>query len=339
LIRLVDVSKDYISGKLRIAAVKKVNLTVPDGQIFGLIGYSGAGKSTLLRVINLLETPTSGDVFVDNVQLNKLDKRKLQQERRKIGMIFQHFHLLHSATVADNIAFPLKLEKQSKKDIRERVHSLLDLVGLSGYEKKYPAELSGGQKQRVAIARALANEPKVLLCDEATSALDPETTQSILDLLLEINRKLGLTIVIVTHEMAVVRRACDLVAVMANGDIVEQGKVTDVFLNPGHEVTRGMLGIREDDPALVVHSQSNRYEFILTVSYAGDLTYQPVLAEVADETGYSFSILKGTVDLLKDVPYGRLTVGWNGQVGSQNRVVESLKARGCVVEVHRQHVR
>ncbi len=338
MIRLLEVSKDYVSGKQQISAVRRVNLTVPDGKIFGLIGYSGAGKSTLLRMINLLESPTSGDVFVDNVQLNRLDKRKLQQERRKIGMIFQHFHLLHSATVADNIAFPLKLEKQSKKQMKDRVSSLLELVGLSGYEKKYPAELSGGQKQRVAIARALANEPKVLLCDEATSALDPETTQSILDLLLEINQRLGLTIVIVTHEMAVVRRACDLVAVMASGEIVEQGKVADVFLNPLHQVTRGMLGIRDDEPALSAHSNINTYEVILTVSYAGDLTYKPVLAEVASETGCSFSILKGTVDLLKDVPYGRLTVGWNGQDRCQNRVVDALKARGCVVEVNGHHV-
>lgn len=218
-----------------------MSLTVDKGEIFGVIGTSGAGKSTLIRCVNLLERPNEGQVIVDNVELTKLSDAQLTLERRKIAMIFQHFNLLSSRTVFDNVAFPLELEGKPKSEISEKVNGLLELVGLSEKAKDYPANLSGGQKQRVAIARALANDPKVLLCDEATSALDPATTKSILQLLKSINQKLNLTILLITHEMEVIKTICDKVAVIDHGQLAEQGKVEQIFIHPEKEITKGFI--------------------------------------------------------------------------------------------------
>ena len=241
MIELLNLSKSFKTKNKTIHALSDVSLTVEKGEIFGVIGTSGAGKSTLIRCVNLLEKPNEGKVIVDNIELTKLSDAQLTLERRKIAMIFQHFNLLSSRTVFDNIAFPLELEGKSKSAIKEKVNSLLDLVGLNDKAKDYPTNLSGGQKQRVAIARALANDPKVLLCDEATSALDPATTKSILKLLKSINQKLNLTILLITHEMEVIKTICDKVAVIDHGKLAEQGDVEQIFTNPKEEITKGFI--------------------------------------------------------------------------------------------------
>jgi D-methionine transport system ATP-binding protein len=241
MIELLNVTKSFKTKSKTIQALADVSLTVAKGEIFGVIGTSGAGKSTLIRCVNLLEKPNTGKVTVDNIELTKLSDAQLTLERRKIAMIFQHFNLLSSRTVFDNIAFPLELEGKSRSEIKEKVSSLLELVGLNDKAKDYPANLSGGQKQRVAIARALANDPKVLLCDEATSALDPATTKSILKLLKSINQKLNLTILLITHEMEVIKTICDKVAVIDHGKLAEQGNVEQIFTNPRQEITKGFI--------------------------------------------------------------------------------------------------
>lgn len=241
MIELINVFKRFKTKNKTIQALSGVSLTVDKGEIFGVIGTSGAGKSTLIRCVNLLERPNEGQVIVDNVELTKLSDAQLTLERRKIAMIFQHFNLLSSRTVFDNVAFPLELEGKPKSEISEKVNGLLELVGLSEKAKDYPANLSGGQKQRVAIARALANDPKVLLCDEATSALDPATTKSILQLLKSINQKLNLTILLITHEMEVIKTICDKVAVIDHGQLAEQGKVEQIFIHPEKEIIKGFI--------------------------------------------------------------------------------------------------
>ncbi|MCI1858788.1 MAG: ATP-binding cassette domain-containing protein [Sporolactobacillus sp.] len=242
MIQLNHVKKIFHTDNGSVEALKNVSLTIKHGEIFGVIGYSGAGKSTLIRLINLLEKPTSGEIMVDGHQLTALSERELRNQRRQIGMIFQHFNLLWSRTVAENIAFPLELSGMKKEKRIKRVEELVEIVGLKGREHAYPSQLSGGQKQRVGIARALSSNPKVLLCDEATSALDPKTTDAILHLLREINRKFGITIVLITHEMQVVSKICDRVAVLDRGVIVEEGKVVDVFGNPQKPITREFVG-------------------------------------------------------------------------------------------------
>jgi D-methionine transport system ATP-binding protein len=336
MIRLDQVTKKYRVGKQDIPALHGISLSVKQGEIFGVIGHSGAGKSTLIRCINLLERPTSGQVFVDGVELSALTDKRLQEERRKIGMIFQHFNLLSSATVASNIAFPLELAGRPKAEIAVRVKELLALVGLEEHGSKYPSQLSGGQKQRVGIARALANNPKVLLCDEATSALDPQTTNSILTLLLDINRKLGLTIVLITHEMHVIRTICDRVAVIDSGDIVEAGKVTEVFLKPQHPTTREFVEQVSDSFELkevIRHEKAAGQENIVRITYLGDTTYEPVLFDVTQQTGTPFAILQGTISRMKDTPYGQLTVQFSGPHDKVSETIATLRSRGFDVEV------
>ncbi len=259
MIELINVSKRFTTKNKVIQALSDVSLTVEKGEIFGVIGTSGAGKSTLIRCVNLLEKPNDGKVIVDGIELTKLSDSQLTLERRKIAMIFQHFNLLSSRTVFDNVAFPLELEGKSKSEIKEKVDSLLELVGLKEKAKDYPANLSGGQKQRVAIARALANDPKVLLCDEATSALDPATTKSILQLLKSINQKLNLTILLITHEMEVIKSICDKVAVIDNGQLAEQGKVEKIFIHPEKEITKGFIqsSLNVELPSIYQNSISN----------------------------------------------------------------------------------
>ena len=242
MIEFTHVSKDFGSGEKMVRAVRDVSLTIQDGEIFGIIGFSGAGKSTLVRCINLLERPTNGTVVVDGKEMTALSPKELRLARRKIGMIFQHFNLMPSRTVFGNVAYPLQGQGLSKQAIQNKVRKLLKLVDIADKETAYPSQLSGGQKQRVAIARALANDPKVLLCDEATSALDPQTTKAILTLLKDLNQKLNLTIVMITHEMAVVKEICDHVAIMEHGQVVEQGSVEAIFADPQHPYTIGLMG-------------------------------------------------------------------------------------------------
>ena len=241
MIRLEHVSKTFTTKSGYVHAVKDISLDINEGEIFGIIGFSGAGKSTLVRCMNLLERPEEGSVIVDDKNLLELDGAQLREMRKKIGMIFQHFNLMRSRTVAQNVAFPLKKSGLSKEEIRQKVMELLELVDLSEKANVYPSQLSGGQKQRVAIARSLANDPKVLLCDEATSALDPQTTHSILKLIKDINRKLNLTVVLITHEMGVVKEICDRVAVMEDGHIVEEGSIVEVFTHPQAKVTKNLF--------------------------------------------------------------------------------------------------
>jgi D-methionine transport system ATP-binding protein len=312
VISLINVYKSFAVAKTDVPALYDINLEIKKGEVFGVIGPSGAGKSTLIRLINLLERPSSGQIFAENQELTALSSRELRAWRRKVGMIFQHFNLLSSKTVEDNIAFPLRLSKEmTETRIKVRVKELLDRFELGEHAKRYPAQLSGGQKQRVGVARALACQPKILLCDEATSALDPQTTLAVLDLLNQINRELGLTIILITHEMEVIRRVCDRVAVLEKGRIVEQGNVSDVFLHPAHPATRQMVfeADRLDEQDL---SRTKGDHRLLRLTFRGDSTYEPLLGTVARQTGVDYSILSGRIDRIKGVPYGQLTLALVG---------------------------
>ncbi|MBG4902022.1 methionine ABC transporter ATP-binding protein [Pseudomonas aeruginosa] len=335
MIEFHDVHKTYRVAGREIPALQPTRLNIQAGQIFGLIGHSGAGKSTLLRLINRLEEPSGGRILVEGEDVTALDAEGLRRFRQRVGMIFQHFNLLSSKTVADNIAMPLRLAGGfSRAEVDARVSELLARVGLSDHARKYPAQLSGGQKQRVGIARALACRPRILLCDEATSALDPQTTASVLQLLAEINRELKLTIVLITHEMDVIRRVCDQVAVMDGGAIVEQGDVADVFLHPQHPTTRRFVfeaervdeDERHDDFAHVPG-------LILRLTFRGEATYAPLLGTVARQTGVDYSILSGRIDRIKDTPYGQLTLALVG--GDLEAAMSQLNAADVHVEVLR----
>ncbi len=335
MIEFHDVHKTYRVAGREIPALQPTRLNIQAGQIFGLIGHSGAGKSTLLRLINRLEEPSGGRILVEGEDVTALDAEGLRRFRQRVGMIFQHFNLLSSKTVADNIAMPLRLAGGfSRAEVDARVSELLARVGLSDHARKYPAQLSGGQKQRVGIARALACRPSILLCDEATSALDPQTTASVLQLLAEINRELKLTIVLITHEMDVIRRVCDQVAVMDGGAIVEQGDVADVFLHPQHPTTRRFVfeaervdeDERHDDFAHVSG-------LILRLTFRGEATYAPLLGTVARQTGVDYSILSGRIDRIKDTPYGQLTLALVG--GDLEAAMSQLNAADVHVEVLR----
>lgn len=315
MIELRGLKKIY-EGKQRIEALKEINLKVNQGEICGIIGQSGAGKSTLVRCINLLEQPTNGQVIVDGVDLTSLDDGKLREARKNIGMIFQHFNLLSSRTVYDNVAFPLELQGLSKSEIRDRVMPLLELVQLTDRANNYPSQLSGGQKQRVGIARALASEPKVLLCDEATSALDPQTTQSILRLLKDINKRLNLTIVLITHEMHVIKEICDKVAVIEGGYIIEEGPVIDVFINPKQETTKQFVTsiIGQDLPQearehMTIYDEPiGECRPLVLLSFTGTITADPIVSNVGKKFGVDMSIFFGQVDYIQETAFGRLIV-------------------------------
>lgn len=336
MIELKGLTKVYGKGSKAATALSGLNLSIKKGEIFGVIGHSGAGKSTLIRCINLLERPTEGEVWVDGVDLTTLSRGQLQEQRRKIGMIFQHFNLLSSATVYDNIAFPLRLIGLSNVEIADKVKSLLALVGLEEHRDKYPAQLSGGQKQRVGVARALASDPDVLLCDEATSALDPQTTDSILRLLLDINKRFHLTIVLITHEMHVIQSICDRVAVIHGGGIVEQGEVAEVFLKPKHEVTKDFIRseTQQDGPLrAALEAAAGESNSAVKITFLGQKTYESTLSHVARGTGVNFAILQGTISTIKDVPYGQLIVRFEGPAEAVQATLAELTAQGLDVEV------
>lgn len=335
MIEFHDVHKIYRVASRDVMALQPTSFRIEAGEVFGLVGHSGAGKSTLLRLINRLEEPSGGRILVNGEDVTALDADGLRRLRQRVGMIFQHFNLLMSKTVADNVAMPLRLAgTYSKSDIERRVAALLERVGLKDHARKYPAQLSGGQKQRVGIARALATEPGILLCDEATSALDPQTTAQVLQLLAEINRELNLTIVLITHEMDVIRRVCDRVAVMDGGSIVEQGPVTDVFLHPRHATTQRFV---LEDEAVDEGEQHDDFAHvpgrILRLTFQGESTYQPLLGTVARETGVDFSILSGRIDRIKDTPYGQLTLALTG--GDMQAALSRFDSADVHVEVLR----
>ena len=311
MIKLNNITKIFTLPDKKLTALDNVSLHVPKGQICGVIGASGAGKSTLIRCVNLLERPTHGAVVIDNVDLTQLSNAELVKTRRQIGMIFQHFNLLTSRTVFENVALPLELENKSKAEIQEKTTALLALVGLSDKHNVYPANLSGGQKQRVAIARALASDPKVLLCDEATSALDPATTQSILKLLKEINRTLGITILLITHEMEVVKRICDQVAVIDKGRLIEQGTVSEIFSNPKTELAQEFISstfhITLPEEYLENLSDTPKHAKsypIIKFEFTGRSVDAPLLSQASKKFGVELSILTSQIDYAGGVKFG-----------------------------------
>lgn len=339
LILIEGVNKYYSNGKDKIHALKDINLHIEKKDIFGIIGLSGAGKSTLVRCINRLEEVSSGRVVVDGVNLVGLNSVQLREERKKIGMIFQHFNLLSSRTVADNIAYPLEISGVSKEKIQIKVKELLALVGLENKADAYPSQLSGGQKQRVGIARALANNPSVLLCDEATSALDPKTTKSILTLLKDINEKLGLTIVIITHEMEVIKEICNKVAVMENGQVIENGTIIDVFAHPKHEMTQNFVQtVHHEIPQdLVVGSETVNKELI-HLSFVGNAAKQPFISQMLKRFDIEANIVLGTVDNLKNTIIGNLIIQLTGEKSEISKALKYLEEKGVRCEVVKKNV-
>lgn len=345
MIQLKDVSKTFEGGFGNVQALKSVNIKVEKGEIRGIIGYSGAGKSTLIRCINLLEKPAEGQVLFKGEDLTLLPEKDLRQRRKRIGMIFQHFNLMPSRTVYKNIEYPLKGSDLSKAEKRDKIISLLELVGLRDKENAYPSQLSGGQKQRVAIARALANDPDMLLCDEATSALDPKTTKSILRLLRELKEKLGLTIVLITHEMEVIKEICDKVSVMEDGCIVEENDVVGIFSNPKATITRDFLDttsnlprledLLKDDEGLL----KNKEGVLVKVQYFGETAKDAILSQASRKFGIDISVLYGSFDIIGNTPVGELIVLFSGADDSINNGLEYFRTKGLKIEIIKQKER
>lgn len=337
MIELRHIVKRFESKAGTVTAVNDVSLHIEKGEVFGIIGFSGAGKSTLVRCINLLERPTSGEVLIDGADITKLAAKELRGVRQKIGMIFQHFNLMPSRTVYENIEMPLKLTNLSAEERREKIRSLLELVELADKSEAYPSQLSGGQKQRVAIARALANDPKVLLCDEATSALDPKTTRSILKLLREVNSRLGITIVVITHQMDVVKFICDRAAVMEHGRVVEEGTILDIFANPKAPVTKGFIDSASnvDDLYDMLEDAEGRgvtHGTVYLLTYAGASAGKPLMTEIFKQFGVSANIIFGNIEILKGTPLGKLAVTLEGDAENVVSAVEFIKAHGVRIE-------
>lgn len=311
MIELKQIVKRYHTKNKDVLAVDHVDLNIQSGSIFGVIGFSGAGKSTLIRMFNNLEAPTSGEVIIDGDSISQLSKSDLRKKRQKVSMIFQHFNLLWSRTVLKNITFPLEIAGLSRGEAKRKANELIELVGLKGRENAYPSELSGGQKQRVGIARALANDPTVLLCDEATSALDPQTTDEILDLLLKIREQQNLTIVLITHEMQVIRRICDEVAVMENGRVIEQGQVSQVFENPQHEVTRRFVkdDLNEDfEESLDALEPLDNNAYIVRLNFNGENTTQPIVSYITKTHQIDVNILEADIKNTRNGTLGFLVI-------------------------------
>ena len=340
MIRLEHITKNFEIDRKTVTAVNDVSLHVRPGEIFGIIGFSGAGKSTLVRCINLLERPTNGKVFFDNLELTALTADKLRTIRQRIGMIFQHFNLMPSRTVFENVELPLKLTSLSKEERVEKVLKLLELVQLTTKKDAYPSQLSGGQKQRVAIARALANDPKVLLCDEATSALDPQTTRSILQLLKTVNRQLGLTLVVITHQMSVIKDICDRVAVLQDGKVVEEGNVMDVFSAPQAPLTKnfietaGNLGTFYEllsTPELIPGLDADSHVWLLT--YRGKVAGESLMIELFKRFQIEANIVYGNIDFIRGETLGKLGVGIKGSEANIENGRKYLLSQGVTVEV------
>ncbi|OIQ60845.1 methionine import ATP-binding protein MetN [Moorella thermoacetica] len=337
MVKIENLSKTFTTkdGK-QIQALEDINMVIAEGEIFGIIGRSGAGKSTLVRCINMLERPTTGRVIIDGRDLTAYSDRQLRRARQQIGMIFQHFNLFSARNVAGNVAFPLEIAGQPRRVIQEKVKRSLALVGLSDKAGHYPAELSGGQKQRVGIARALASEPRLLLCDEPTSALDPQTTASILSLLRDINKSLGLTIIIITHEMQVIKEICDRVAVLNQGRIVEAGSVLDIFTAPRHPVTRELIKSVLDpsipEQVLAGYNPAGT-SLLVRLSFIGQSAGEPVISRMIHEYNVQANILYGKIDHIKDTPFGTLTLELSGQPDALNAAVAFLQGKQLSIEV------
>lgn len=340
MIQLDHIEKIYHTASGDLHALKDINLTINEGEIFGIIGLSGAGKSTLVRCINMLERPTSGKVFVDGQEMTALSEEQLRKARQNIGMIFQHFNLLASRTVYGNIAFPLEIQGLDKAAIKKKVEPLLELVGLSDRADHYPSQLSGGQKQRVGIARALASDPKVLLCDEATSALDPQTTESILNLLRDINKRLHITIVMITHQMNVVKEICDRVAVIENGEIIEQGSMVDIFTNPQKATTKEFVAsIQHNDLPDFVKKMDVHKDYksgdkaLVSLSFIGESAGEPVVSVLIKNYDTNVNILTANIETLQDTPFGTLLIELEGDEAHLKKALDYLHSRQVKDEV------
>lgn len=330
MITLEKVNKVYSNG---LHAVKDVSLKVNKGDIFGIIGLSGAGKSSLIRLINRLEEPTSGKIFINGENVLEFNKKQLLERRKKIGMIFQHFNLLSSRTVEENVAFALEIANWNKNEIKERVAMLLDIVGLSDKAKYYPSQLSGGQKQRVSIARSLANNPDILLSDEATSALDPKTTKSILELIKKIQQKFSLTVVMITHQMEVVKEVCNRVAIMSDGRIVEEGGVHHIFADPKNEITKELISYVHQQTDTEIDYLHHRGKKIVKVKFLGTSTQEPIISKVIKEYGIDISVLGGTIDKLATMNIGHLYLELDGDLSAQDKAIELMGTMDVIVEV------
>lgn len=339
IVEFRNVTKTYRTKDQTVTALSDINLEIKRGEIFGMIGLSGAGKSTFLRSINRLEIPQSGSIRVGDTEMTTLKGKALRAARRKIGMIFQHFNLLTSRTVFGNIAFPLEVAGVAPDDIKQRVLELADLVGLSDKLSNYPAQLSGGQKQRVGIARALANHPEILLSDEATSALDPQTTQSILKLLRDLNRRLGLTIILITHEMQVIKAICDSVAILENGRIIESGPVVQIFADPQTEIARDFIRTATNDQipenlqALIQSQNGAETGKLLRIFFRGNSAKEPVITALIRQFNLVVNILYANLDFVQDTPFGSLIVNLDGTKENIQAAIAFLKAQGCRIEV------
>ena len=338
MIELKHITKIFHTQKGDIHACQDVNLTVQDGEVFGVIGYSGAGKSTLVRIINQLEKQTSGEVIIDGENIEKFSAADLRKKRTKIGMIFQHFNLLWSRTVQKNIELPLEIAGVDKETRKQKAKELIDLVGLQGRENAYPSELSGGQKQRVGIARALANDPTILLCDEATSALDPDTTEQILDLLKKINKQLGITIVIITHQMEVVQKICHRIAVMSEGQVVEEGRVKDIFEHPTHNITKRFvrdISSKVDDDQLNEDLKKIYPDgILLRLTFEEEIARSPIVSKVMKETNLDISIVSGNLTNTIDSSFGVLIINVLGGTKQQYQdIIQTFENYKVIVEV------
>lgn len=337
IIQLRNVSKTFHDGSSEVHAVADVNLTVEAGDIFGIVGYSGAGKSTLVRLLNGLEQASAGEVDVRNQDITKLSAKDLRNFRRKVGMIFQHFNLLWSRTVEENIELPLEIAGVKKVERKKRAQELIRLVGLEGRGKHYPSQLSGGQKQRVGIARALANNPEILLCDEATSALDPQTTDEVLELLLSINKQLGLTIVLITHEMHVIRKICNKVAVMEKGTIVEKGDTLEIFRNPQQDITKRFVKkeTAEDDTEGILQAfqEENPNGLIVNLHFTKDSAEEPLISQAIRKFPIDISVIQGAIQKTSTGRFGNLTVLLNGPAKDQEKTLLFFQEQGVDVEV------
>lgn len=337
MIDISNVTKIFKTKNQNITAVDNVGLNVKEGEIFGVIGYSGAGKSTLIRLLNGLEQPTEGTVTVTGDEISQMTMKELRKKRQKVSMIFQHFNLLWSRTVAENISFPLEIAGVPKKDRQARVAELVRLVGLEGRENNYPSELSGGQKQRVGIARALSNEPQVLLCDEATSALDPETTDEVLDLLVDITKKMNLTIVLITHEMHVIRKICDRAAVMENGKVVEVAPVIELFQNPQSSVTKRFVkdDISDDDHTVAIEEIKEAFptSTIVKLTFVGTRTQSPIVSQVIRDYGLDMNILSGNIKQTNQESYGHLYIALDINQETLEKITAEFKKHDVTLEV------
>lgn len=344
MIELKDISVSFYEKKKRIDAVKNVSIEINKGEVFGIVGYSGAGKSTLVRVINLLQEPTKGEITINGQSILSLRPKELREQRKKIGMIFQHFNLMKERTVYDNVDFSLKYSGLKKAEREEKIQQLLQLVGLEDKRDAYPSQLSGGQKQRVAIARALVNDPEILLCDEATSALDPKTTLQILNLLKQLNQTLGLTIVLITHEMQVVKEICHRVAVMENGEVIEENEIVSIFSDPQEPLTQDFIKTATHvDQALetiLSHptlAELGEQDVLAEFSYVGAQTSEPLIAQLFSKYHVVTNILYGNVEIVQQVPLGNLIVVLSGEEGQRQKAFEFLKEQDVRVTILKEY--